>query len=35
MLVKLGKRVWLHRNGCRHSVMIDPDGSPAGICSTC
>jgi hypothetical protein len=25
MLVKLGKR-WLHCDGCRHSVMIDPDG---------
>jgi hypothetical protein len=24
MLVKLGKRAWLHRNDCRHSVTIEP-----------
>ena len=25
MLVKLGKRAWLHCDGCRHSIMIEPD----------
>ena len=24
MLVKLGKRAWLHCDDCRHSVMIEP-----------
>jgi hypothetical protein len=25
MLAKLGKRAWLHCDGCRHSIMIEPD----------
>ena len=24
MLARLGKRAWLHCDGCRHSVMIEP-----------
>ena len=24
MLVKLGKRAWLHCDDCRHSIMIEP-----------
>ena len=24
MLVRLGKRAWLHCDDCRHSVMIEP-----------
>jgi hypothetical protein len=24
MLAKLGKRAWLHCDGCRHSIMIEP-----------
>jgi hypothetical protein len=24
MLVRLGKRVWLHCDSCRHSIMIEP-----------
>jgi hypothetical protein len=24
MLVRLGKRAWLHCDGCRHSVMFEP-----------
>jgi hypothetical protein len=24
LLAKLGKRAWLHCDGCRHSVMIEP-----------
>jgi hypothetical protein len=25
MLVRLGKRAWLHCDDCRHSVMVEPD----------
>jgi hypothetical protein len=24
MLVRLGKRAWLHCDDCRHSIMIEP-----------
>jgi len=24
MLVRLGKRAWLHCDGCRHTTMIEP-----------
>ena len=24
MLVRLGKRAWLHCDGCRHSTMVEP-----------
>ena len=31
MLVKLGKRAWLHCDDCRHSIMIEPrTSSPSG-----
>jgi len=33
MLVRLGKRAWLHCDDCRHSVMIEPDLGSIG--STC
>ena len=35
MLVRLGKRAWLHCDDCRHSVMIEPHELARGISSTC
>ena len=30
MLVKLGKRAWLHCDDCRHSIMIEPHEFASG-----